>query len=479
MLMKHQHVVVLVVVALAALAFGASSAFASGVMTFDPNTKTLTYQALPSAKGDQNDLISVHPAGSVGFTSWTLIDYAWSKVGLVSIDGTIEANCFQEGGTYWACPAARVIVRTDSGDDKITVSSSLNIPTLLEGGAGSDVIQGGKGSDEIWAGCKSLVLQCYGQGDTLDGGSGDDVLHGGDRQQGGNRPSPLVGNDKLDGGSGNDLLDGGGGDDDLSGGPGTDLADYSSRTETIWASLDNHANDGGTGEHDLIRSDVEGVQGGSGNDSIQGNDSANVLKGGDGDDFITAYGGDDYLNGEGGSDVLRGGLGKDAIYGGDDPADWCCSFDTATWSERSNPIQASIDGVANDGEVGEHDFVGPDVENLVGGFGDDTLIGDRHGNKLVGGGGNDKLNGMGGGYPHGSQGLFISDYLDGGPGDDTLDGGPANSVSDEIDGGSGADRVTYARARTESRSGSTACRTRARIGARTSRTRPAARAVTR
>ncbi len=43
--------------------------------------------------------------------------------------------------------------------------------------------------------------------------------------------------------------------------------------------------------------------------------------------------------------------------------------DTATWSERWNAVNVSIDGQANDGEAGEGDFVGSDVETLVAGTG--------------------------------------------------------------------------------------------------------------
>ena len=75
----------------------------------------------------------------------------------------------------------------------------------------------------------------------------------------------LIGNElanRLVGGSGDDVLDGRGGADDLEGGLGSDTADYSSRTEALNVTLDGTANDGATGENDLIREDVENVRGG-------------------------------------------------------------------------------------------------------------------------------------------------------------------------------------------------------------------------
>ena len=65
------------------------------------------------------------------------------------------------------------------------------------------------------------------------------------------------------------------------------------------------------------------------------------------------------LDGGDGNDRLAGGTGADAFVGGP-------GTDTADWSGRTQPVIASIDGAANDGEAGEGDNVGTDVE-LTGG----------------------------------------------------------------------------------------------------------------
>lgn len=150
-------------------------------------------------------------------------------------------------------------------------------------------------------------------------------------------------------------LEGGDGDDNLNsgqnqfavhdGGPGADIfsgpgatVDYSSRTNPLTVSNgDNLANDGETGEHDLVSDDVEVilcgqgadtvtlhqgfdmfVSGGAGNDEIvdQG-DEFNTLSGGPGRDFLQTYTVDSTLRGGDGEDTLIGGNGDQDLYGGD------------------------------------------------------------------------------------------------------------------------------------------------------------------
>jgi Ca2+-binding RTX toxin-like protein len=436
--MSRKHLFFLMLVMVAALAFGANSAFASW-LNFDPKTGVFAFTADDVNDTSRVNHITVHPARLGGFESWTVIEYDYWKTGPISWDQGVDDQCYIDD-SFFACPAKAIWIRTAKGDDTITVEPGLTIWALLEGGGGSDTITGGDEHDEIWGACKwDPADQCYGFSDNINGGGGDDFLVGGNE-------TPVFGiaDDVIHGGPGDDSLEGGAGHDQLYGDGGTDIAFYGWRGKPVTATLDNTANDGAAGENDYIHHDVEGIQGGAGKDTLFGNDSANVLKGGPGDDSLIGYGGDDKLYGDEGSDLLRGGLGKDTIYGGGDPATSCCSADTATWSERINPITATIDGIANDGEAGEGDFVASDVENLTGGSGNDTLIGDKHGNRLLGLAGNDTLDAKGGGDATGSPGIFVSDNVDGGQGNDLIDGGPAGSVLDAIDGGEGTDAVTYA-----------------------------------
>ncbi len=164
--------------------------------------------------------------------------------------------------------------------------------------------------------------------------------------------------------------------------------------------------------------------------SVDGGPGADVLQGGLGADALTGGSGNDTLDGGLGADVLRGGTGGD----------------TVTYSTRTAPVVASVDGVAADGAAGEGDDIARDVETLIGGYaadrlssamtldggaGDDVLRGGSGNETLRGGEGNDRLDGGTG-----------ADTVEGGEGDDTLvptdtDGG------DRVFGGDGFDTVDY------------------------------------
>jgi hypothetical protein len=135
----------------------------------------------------------------------------------------------------------------------------------------------------------------------VDGGSGNDRLVGGDSS------------DWLFGNSGDDSLDGGTGADLLSGGDGADTADYSTRSTALTITLDDRPGDGQAGENDNVRTSVEAVLAGSGNDSVTGSAVNNVLNGGPGDDTLTGLGGDDTIEGGAGADSIDGGDGADTL----------------------------------------------------------------------------------------------------------------------------------------------------------------------
>jgi hemolysin type calcium-binding protein len=153
----------------------------------------------------------------------------------------------------------------------------------------------------------------------------------------------------------------------------------------------------------LLMTSVAGaalVAGGPGGDSLNGTGEDDQLYGRGGNDTLTGQGGNDDLDGGAGADVLRGGAGTDA----------------ATYGGRGNSVTISFDGRANDGEVGEGDNVGNDVEAAYGGRGPDVVTGSRRGETVYGAEGDDFINvrdGRGG------------DFVDCGPGSDRVvrDGG--------------------------------------------------------
>jgi Ca2+-binding RTX toxin-like protein len=60
------------------------------------------------------------------------------------------------------------------------------------------------------------------------------------------------------------------------------------------------------------------------------------------------------------------------------------------------PVEASLDGLANDGPAGRMDDLGPGIDDLLGGDGADTLTGDDADNALFGDNGADRIAGGGG-----------------------------------------------------------------------------------
>jgi Ca2+-binding RTX toxin-like protein len=150
------------------------------------------------------------------------------------------------------------------------------------------------------------------------------------------------------------------------------------------------------------------VRAGVGNDVVViGNDVSQpaALYGGEGNDMLTGGSGDTQLYGGYGSDTMVGGVGRDTFNGGRG------KHDLVNFRNRSEGVEVSLDGIANDGDVGvdEGDNVMTDVEDVRGGAGNDVLIGSAKSNRLYGGRGDDDLRGGAGGH----------DSLFGGKGTDT------------------------------------------------------------
>ena len=156
-----------------------------------------------------------------------------------------------------------IAIRGFGGNDQII--NRTEIPSLLMGGDGNDLVVGGTGDD---------VIQ---------GGTGNDRIIG----DFGSNPLnistlTLGGDDMLAGGDGNDIIMGVGGDDTINGQDGNDF-----------------------------------LNGGAGNDHIAGNAGDDKVIGNDGNDLLSGNDGDDLLSGENGNDVLLGGSGDDLMYGGE------------------------------------------------------------------------------------------------------------------------------------------------------------------
>ncbi|MGI9385665.1 MAG: VCBS domain-containing protein, partial [Methyloligellaceae bacterium] len=188
------------------------------------------------------------------------------------------------------------------------------------------------------------------------------------------------------------------------------------------------------------------ISGNAGNDILSGGAGNDIVDGGVGDDVITGGTGDDTLTGGDGNDTISGNEGNDTIIlgfgAGNDTADGGPDNDTAIYTSTVNGVIVNLEtGEArsvipddpstpeNESEIDTDTLI--DIENVVGGSGNDIITGTGGANILAGLDGNDRLDGNGG-----------ADILSGGTGDDTL------VISEDaafvLEGGEGTDTVLFA-----------------------------------
>jgi Ca2+-binding RTX toxin-like protein len=371
-----------VATALTLLATGAALSLAgaanAAAATVHMQGSTLIYRA---AAGQANDLT----ISEQGFN--ILVDDAFE------ISPGTGCTAVPNDNTKALCTQFVTNVDVDVADGNDTVTKTADTGSVIRGGAGRDTIKGGPAFED--------PIEGIYRSNTLIGGPDNDVLMGGPHR---------------------DLLDGGPGRDQMTGGDGpNDIVTYADRTARVVADLDGAAaDDGQAGERDSIGADVEGLEGGAGNDALTGNAQPNDLRG---------RGGNDTLNGLAADDMLSGGEGNDQLAGGD-------GRDTVSYAGQTGPVTADIDGAAaDDGGAGEADTIGADVENLIGTAQDDMLTGNAGPNEIDGGPGNDVTRGL-----DGNDTLYDrwtgEDVILGGAGNDTLWG---SEGADVLKGEAGVD----------------------------------------
>ncbi|MET0816305.1 MAG: MopE-related protein, partial [Solirubrobacteraceae bacterium] len=153
------------------------------------------------------------------------------------------------------------------------------------------------------------------------------------------------------------------------------------------------------------------IEGGDGNDQIDAGDENDVLLGGAGDEI--------WIRGDHGADFIDGGPGSDRLFPGDgtdaDVVIGGAGTDEATYQDNNDdaPVSVTLDDIANDGRAGVLGNVRSDVEDILGGDGDDFLKGDKDNNRIRG-------------------------DLDPDDGDDILDGGLGRDI---LEGGGGNDEI--------------------------------------
>lgn len=373
-----------------------------------------------------------------------------------------------EGGTLTS--VERVNANLGAGDDALSYAATV--------AAVSVAVNLGAGTASGFVGLSGIENAAGGAGnDNLTGSGGANVLTGNQ------------GNDNVNGGAGNDsfvasLLDG---NDAYVGGLGTDIYVLSGTTASAVVNLAlGTATSAQTGTDTL--SGVEGVVGSFGIDTLTGDGGANMLDGGNGGDTLNGGGGNDTLIGGAGGDTINGDAGDDLIvYTFGDGTDVIYDGGANTDTVRVNGTAAtnnltviyngstitSFQGIALvNVEALSADLAGgndrlsyagtlaafgvsvdllagtasgfstlANIENVTGGSGNDTILGNDGDNDLNGGanGGADTLNGRGG--VDNLVGGAGNDILIGGAGNDTMNGG-ANADTFAFSAGFGADTIT-------------------------------------
>jgi serralysin len=322
-------------------------------------------------------------------------------------------------GRAWVSGSRVNFVAGDRVANRVAITRKGNTVTIddrvrIKAGKGCKAVKGDRTKVRcaVKKGPKLVLIQLYDRNDSVvnksdlrmsaQGGSGNDRLVGGPRNDG---LYGMSGADRLYGMGGDDTLDADTGNDMLAGGDGVDVL-------AGWAG--NDVLYGGNGDDQMEGLDGDDkLYGGAGTDSVSGGKGRDWLDGGAGDDGLV---GDE--PGKVYADVLLGGSGSDAI----------------SYFDRVAGVTVDADGATgDDGQAGEHDSVGADVETIIGGRGNDRLTGNNASGQLQGYAGDDVLHGGGG-----------DDLVEGGPGrdrlfgdagDDQLFGFEETAAADTLDGG--------------------------------------------
>jgi Ca2+-binding RTX toxin-like protein len=318
------------------------------------------------------------------------------------------------------------------------VNVNLSLTTAQNtGGSGTDVI---RGFEKLEGSNFNDTLTGDAAGNEIQGRSGNDLISG------------LAGSDLLVGGAGNDTLIGGAGADILEGNDDTDTASYAASAAGVTVNLQTGAASGGDAAGDVL-SLIENLTGSRLGDNLTGTDGDNVIEGGAGADTLDGLAGTDTLSYAASTVAVNVNLSTGTGLGGDAAGDVIAGFENLTGTALNDTLVGSeavnillggagndlirgfggggdvLDGGAGTGDTASYEGFGDDVtldlttsvtfgtggdiltgfENLTGGNGNDTLVGNGAANRIDGSSGNDELNGGGG-----------ADVLIGGLGQDRL-----------------------------------------------------------
>ena len=140
-----------------------------------------------------------------------------------------------------------------------------------------------------------------------------------------------------------------------------------------------------------VFSSAGNIDGSNVNDAITGSIGNDSVNAGSGNDTINASAGNDTLSGGSGNDILIGGSGNDAIDGG--VGNNTASYTDATSNVVINLSNATVGGVLAGTATGDGTDTLSNIQNAIGGSGNDVITASSSNSILIGGDGLDTLNG--------------------------------------------------------------------------------------
>jgi len=347
-----------------------------------------------------NALIDQDTGDVLSYSQDTWLDWLHFDANTRTFSGTPDANAIY--------PTDITVTAKDRFGASISDTFMLTVNAInkVTGSTGNDTLRGSAGSDELIGLTGSDILYGGLGADMLIGGQGNDILYGNE----GNDVFLIAGND-----TGYDRFQGDAGIDTIQGSAGDDVI----RVNNFSGAYTVEKINGGLGTNILAGTQYNDII------NLSATELVNIatIDGGAGKDNITGSLGIDTIIGGTGSDLLAGGAGDDIfLIAGND-----AGYDRFQGNAGIDTIQGS----AGDDVIRVNNFSGAyRVEKIDGGLGINTLAGTRYNDtidlsatellnisSIVGGAGNDKL-----------IGSYSSDTLDGGAGNDILIGGNGNDT---------------------------------------------------
>jgi Ca2+-binding RTX toxin-like protein len=347
-----------------------------------------------------------------------------------------------------AGPNGPTIASTYDGFETISVLGS-NFADTFYGSDSYNFIAGGGGDDQIFG---------FGGNDLLGGNAGDDIIFG---MLGNDIIIGEAGNDQLFGNEGNDRIDGNDGNDLIQAGSGIDLVNGGAGDDVIDDDLAENVDDTLNGDDGNDRITGGGgrdtIHGGTGNDVLTASTGGGTVRGDEGEDRLIARSGANMDGGLGSDTYVVDGAYRNVTINDADARESLATFAgdavdrlVLTGAQSGSTARTETGAVANaqarvfsaSGTL--VDFNGQTVGSYAGIESFDLTGSAGNENWLVEGMGNNRLDGGAGDDFLEAPNVGNEDILIGGAGDDIIVG----DRNDVIAGGTGTDTLYWRSSRT-------------------------------